>query len=357
MLPRACGSIGENACLSRRGSRSTAPVAQKTPTTTSGEAPPVNNSLALNTAPYEPIAEFTASGTLPKISGTTLAWQYYSKPYKQSGRPHVAIILSELGMHEGDVDEALHLPQQMTFSLSPYTSHVAEIADRLRGLGYETMFDVPLQAGDYPYSDPGPYAMLINNKEEANTEALTQALSRFSGYTGGVAAAEVITGSDSHMNLLATEFTRRGIMLVYAKNKLNERFGALPFSNAWSALPAQILLDEDQDAAAIKESLKALVDLTKKQYSAIGILRAYPVSMQALAEWLPTLEAQGIELVPLSVIAKEKYHIYNIEGEGVAKPASEGHGEEAAPAEGHEAPAEHEKKEEKPAEAEGGEHH
>ncbi len=294
------------------------------------------NARALNSAPYEAITEFTADGPLPRMSGSLMPWQYYAKSYAPAtDYPRVAIIVSDLGTQSGDIDAALRLPTQVTFSLSPYVSHAQETADRLRGMGFETMVDIPLQADDYPYSDPGPYAMLIGNSEKANADALHGALARFAGYTGGVASGhEILSGSESEMFLLVKEFTHRGIVFVYAPNAYNALFAALPFSNAWMAMPADILIDETPDEAHIKASLQKLLEMAKKQYFTIGILRPYPSSLETLQEWLPELEKQHIELVPLSVIARRKYREFEIH-EDEAAPAAEKKppAEEAAPKE------------------------
>jgi polysaccharide deacetylase 2 family uncharacterized protein YibQ len=284
----------------------------------------------LNGAPYDAITEPSPTGPLPKISGDVMAWQYYAKPYRpQTHGPKIAVVISRLGMRPEDVETALHLPQQVTLGLSPYAPHVAETAEHMRALGYETMIDIPLEPADYPYSDPGPAAVLTGNDEKGNLMALHQALSRFAGYTGGVASGdEVITGSESRMPLLVKEFTHRGILLLYGRKPGNERFTALPFSNAWSAMPGEELLDGLRDPAILRRNLAALLETAKTQGTAIGILQSYPAGLRILQDWLASLEKQHVELVPLSVIASSRYHIYSTREESPAKPAASGHEDE-----------------------------
>jgi polysaccharide deacetylase 2 family uncharacterized protein YibQ len=281
---------------------------------------------ALKSAPYELITESSPYGPLPKISGDEMAWQYYAKSYRAAPHhPKIAIVIAGLGNRAGDVDAAMHLPPEVTLSLSPYMPHVADVAERLRGLGFETMIDVPMEPTDYPYSDPGPYAVLDANGDKENLAALHQALGSFSGYIGGVAVTdESITGSDTKMPMLVNEFSHRGILLLYAQNPQNARWGALPFSNAWSALPADVLLDATPDAAHIRDALNALATDAKSHADAIGMLRPYPVSLATLREWLASQGGKAVELVPLSLVAAQRYHIYALPKLEETKAAAKG---------------------------------
>ena len=79
------------------------------------------------------------------------------------------------------------------------------------------------------------------------------------------------------------------------------------FNGDLAPVPAarrDLFLDESDDRAAIASAIDRLVDLALRRGAAIGIAHPRPETIAALAERLPRLRDQGVELVPVSFLAE-----------------------------------------------------
>ena len=63
-------------------------------------------------------------------------------------------------------------------------------------------------------------------------------------------------------------------------------------------------IDANPARGPILAQLKQLVATAKTKGFAIGIISALPVSVDTIAEWANTLDAEGVELVPASALMK-----------------------------------------------------
>ena len=67
-----------------------------------------------------------------------------------------------------------------------------------------------------------------------------------------------------------------------------------------------VFLDNDPDPEAVRVQLQRLIDKAKRRGSAIAIGHPYPQTLAVLAEQLPQLAEQGIELVPVSDLVEQR---------------------------------------------------
>jgi Uncharacterized protein conserved in bacteria len=63
-------------------------------------------------------------------------------------------------------------------------------------------------------------------------------------------------------------------------------------------------VDANPARASILSALASLETQAIQSGSAIGIVSALPISVQAVAEWARELDAKGIALVPVSALMK-----------------------------------------------------
>jgi polysaccharide deacetylase 2 family uncharacterized protein YibQ len=259
---------------------------------------------ALPVAPIKAVSEKTAEGILPKVSTEGLRpWQAYAKKFSAAANdPLITIIVVGLGMSKDTTQSALHLQEDFTLSFSPYAAQPDLWANHARADGHEVMLDFPVQQADFPASDPGPMGLLSSLKPEENKQRLHAVLTRFSGYTGLVHIIGAAIPSAVIQHCL-TDIAARGLLMVEspqsgtaAPANQKQQMGLISFT-------PDALIDASLESESITLALQNLTEKAKRTGSAIGIARAYPLTLERLQTWQPTLAEQGVKLAPLSALA------------------------------------------------------
>ncbi len=303
----ANGDIDGNARHTKHSEEPKAPILSSASSLQS----PIISKEGLAPAPLATITEDSDKGLLPITSSDgTVPWKYYARPYTppQPRHPMVAIILTNLGLSKSLTTDVLQLPHTMTLSFSPYANDARVWARQAREEGFESLVDLPMQPQNYPVSDPGPYGLLDNTGAEENSKRLHWTLSRFPGFVGVLAPTdEKLTANPTFMEPTLIELAGRGVLFLYLKTPQNAQLPDLLKSHKIYMLGVDEELDSEISQDAIEAKLQTLVDLAKKNGSAIAIAHSYPPTVDALTAWAAGLAAQGIDLVPVSAIARQAY--------------------------------------------------
>jgi uncharacterized protein len=246
-------------------------------------------------------------GPLPKISAAGRApMTAYAMPVdKNDKRPKVAVVISGLGIGMAATDLALKtLPPQVTLAFVPYGQSLQSEVDRARGAGHEVLLQVPMEPFDFPNSDPGPHALLVNATAEENMRRFNWAMSRFTGYAGytNLLGARFL-GEAGAIEPVLAEGAKRGLM--FFDNGASTRSLASTAARHANATIATgtLALDDIQSAAAIDTKLVQLETQAKRDGFAIGTGQLYPVTVNRVADWAMNAGARGILVVPVSALA------------------------------------------------------
>lgn len=221
-------------------------------------------------------------------------------------KPRIALVVVGLGLSRSSTDSALELPAGIALSFSPYAFELAQWMEKA-GSARERYLDLPLEPSDYPYSDPGPFALLTGLDDAKNKERFEQVLARANGFTGLVSGPdEKFTENASSFALLLGELKAKKLFYVYSARSENYKFRQAADAAGTPLLGSDRVIDAGLSAETIDAELKALEEKAKESGYAIGMGRPYPVTIQRLSAWVKTLEGKGIELVPLSSLKAEK---------------------------------------------------
>ncbi|MCB1773926.1 MAG: divergent polysaccharide deacetylase family protein [Gammaproteobacteria bacterium] len=212
----------------------------------------------------------------------------------------IAIIIDDLGNNEALGHQAVDLPGALTFSMLPRRPYSSALAQRVHASGREVMLHLPMQASDGRAMGPGGLETHMDRNSFADS------------VRDSVASVPHLAGVNNHMGSLLTREPRamRWLMqdlaciggLYFVDSRTDVRTVARREARLAGLANARrdVFLDHVIEPQAISAQFERLLRLAQLRGSAIGIGHPYPETLALLAERLPTLADQRIELVPVS---------------------------------------------------------
>ncbi|MCD6035933.1 MAG: hypothetical protein K0R63_1674 [Rickettsiales bacterium] len=220
---------------------------------------------------------------------------------------YVAILITGLGLSSIPSGQALELPPEVTMGFSPYTSDIDDWVERAVKRGHEVFLGLPMEPQDYPISDPGPYALISSLSDTENLERLHWILEVTKGYAGVYSPRfEKFTFSLRVVHPILEELKKRGVSFVYGGDAENYSLLNLTDQLGVPTVGTDYVIDETITPSGIAKALKDLETVADKNGYAVGVGRPYPVTTAMLREWLMTLDAKNIRLVPVSELLSHK---------------------------------------------------
>ncbi|HTZ80918.1 MAG TPA: divergent polysaccharide deacetylase family protein [Stellaceae bacterium] len=269
--------------------------------------PLVSRAEPLAPAPDPGLVERSDQGPLPIVGADgRKPWQVYAKPFDRADkRPRIAVMMTGLGLSGAATEAAVNdLSGSVTLVFNPYAQRLDEWIQRARAAGHEVFLSLPMEPINYPRMDPGPHTLLVALDSKQNLERLQWVLSRVTGYVGTVSAAgSRFTTSKSDLLPVLDALNHRGLMFVDARSTDRSIAGSLARSIGLPRASVDIVLDQQASRDAIDQRLAQLEALARQNGVAVAAGDAYPVTIERLAQWIPTLEAKGLALAPVSATA------------------------------------------------------
>jgi polysaccharide deacetylase 2 family uncharacterized protein YibQ len=220
------------------------------------------------------------------------------KVLSQVGSPKIAILLTDLGFSKRATQISSTLPLEIGLGFYPYTTTMKPLLYQAVQRGHEVFLYAPFESGN-PSINPGKLPLLITNTPEKNIQNLNRLLSAFKGYTGIYSVpSEIFTGNQDAINPIIEMINNKNLMFVISSKRDN--FDKL-FKQT-NIIFSDITIDAELSLSSIKNNLQQLISVAKLHGKALGYAQSYPITINALLEWIPSLIEQGIELVPVSAL-------------------------------------------------------
>jgi uncharacterized protein len=264
----------------------------------------VTRGAALTQAPVAGVHQQGPGGLLPIIGlGGRTPFDAYRKPFSDTGKPKVALVIGGLGLNARITQRAIdELPSEVTLSFVPYADNLQGWINKARAAGHEVLIEIPMEPFDYPDNDPGPHTLLSSAAPEENQRRLEFLLSRASGYFG-------VT------NYLGGKFAGAGDASAATMRALKSRGLAFISDGSASALgsaaanvgmrnaQADRSLDQRPSGEDIVAQLGALEAEATQQGASLGFGVAYAVTIDQVARWAREASRRGLVLAPASAVA------------------------------------------------------
>ena len=253
------------------------------------------------------LIEETETGPLPKIAPDgRRAWTEYARAFDKSDRrPRLSIIVSNLGLSSKTTGAVLEaLPPGVTLSFSPAAVDLKKWIAQARKKGHEVLLDLPMEPTEFPKSDPGRDTLLTTASEVENLNRLERVMKRAGGYVGllGIMGTRFTVSADSLKPILKV-LQERGLIFVDGRATSRTMGPTLASEIQLPKAFNNRFIDVTPSGRAINARLNELEQIVKVKRFAVGVAEPYPITIDLLAAWLPTLEAKGIALAPITSVA------------------------------------------------------
>jgi uncharacterized protein len=256
------------------------------------------------------LVEATRHGAIPKIGpdGVRPSARYARPrdlPANKKDSPLISIVIGGLGIGAtGTADAFAKLPATVTFALAPYGADLEKLAERARADQHELLLQVPMEPFDYPDNDPGPQTLLTSLTSEQNIDRLHWLMSRFQGYVGLMSYMGArFTASEQGMAPVLRDAAQRGLIYVDDGSSSRSIAGQLAGAHNLPFARTDIVLDTVPTPVEIDRALARLEMKARDSGVAVGFATAQPATIARIADWAKKVEARGIFLVPITMVA------------------------------------------------------
>ena len=217
------------------------------------------------------------------------------------GRPAITLVIDDMGVTHPYTAQAVALPGPLTLAWFPFARELPAKVAAAAVRGHEAMLHMPMQSHSDSIKQTGPDPLRIDLPPEVNQARLREAIAAVPDSVGvNNHMGSVATRDPLLMALVAREVQAHGLLFLDSV--------VVPHSVALccaelAGVPAaarDVFIDNVANPAVIWGQLAATEAYARRHGHAIAIAHPRARTLAALEVWLPTLQAKGFALWPLS---------------------------------------------------------
>ena len=217
-------------------------------------------------------------------------------------QPSISIIIDDMGYRLKSGNQAINLPGAITYSFLPHSPHVLSLAKRAHEQEKEVMLHLPMEAESGNKLGPGGLTECMTEKKFEEVLA------------SSINSIPYAKGFNNHMGSLLTKsplwMTRLmhavaiNKALFFVDSKTTSDSVALKIARAegLKGTNRDIFIDHEESKEFIEKQLRKLITRARLKGTALAIAHPKKITLSVLEQWLPELEAKGINLVPVSAL-------------------------------------------------------
>jgi polysaccharide deacetylase 2 family uncharacterized protein YibQ len=226
------------------------------------------------------------------------------RPLPGGRPPLVAIVVDDIGHDRAAARQFIDMDAPLTLSVLPHGPFSRRLAVDARARGHEIMLHLPMEPSEFPATNPGPGALLLQMTPHQLMDQLNVDLDLIPGIKGvNNHMGSALSESSAHMRRIFSVLKKRG--LYYIDSRTTAETVARPSAQRLQLPFAErdIFIDHFEDERFIRGQLDQLIQRAKRQGYAVGIAHPYPITHKVLSEFMPLLK-QTVELVPASMVVE-----------------------------------------------------
>ena len=240
------------------------------------------------------------------MNSAQAAWRRNALPFADlNSRPLVSIVIDDVGLDRPRSRRAWELPGPLTMSFLPYSKDLREQIRAARTHGKEIMLHLPMEPTGR--ADPGPGALLVSMSDNDIGRRTAAALDAMEGYVGvNNHMGSRFTAFKPGMQTALQQIRARGLLFLDSRTTAQTVGEQIALEVGVPTLPRNVFLDDEETLASVRRKLVETEEVARRQGYAVAIGHPHDVTLQALAEWLPTLQAKGLALAPITAILRKR---------------------------------------------------
>jgi hypothetical protein len=215
-------------------------------------------------------------------------------------KPAISIIIDDMGYRLKSGHRAVNLPGAITYSFLPHSPHSNQLSQLAYEKNKEVMLHLPMEAESGKKLGPGGLTEDMTEKKfvevlASNIESVPHA-NGFNNHMGSL-----LTKSQLWMTILMREMaTDKNLFFVDSKTTSGSVALKVAREQGLQSIKRDIFIDHEESRKFILKQLRKLIKKSKRNGTALAIAHPKKITLSVLEEWLPELEAQGIQLVSVS---------------------------------------------------------
>ena len=226
------------------------------------------------------------------------------KPAPHKSLPSVALIIDDLGYDKKIAQKFAQLDVVLTFSILPHSPFRQKTIRLAESKGLEIMLHLPMEPVEYPEVDPGPGTLLTSMSADELIAQLDKNLNSLPGVKGvNNHMGSRLTAESTQLYQIFSVLKKRGLYFIDSRTSADSlcepsaRLFQIPFAQR------DVFLDHDPTPEFIRNQIKELIRIARRNGQAVGILHPHATTYQILREMLPDLQKK-VHLVPASKIVR-----------------------------------------------------
>jgi polysaccharide deacetylase 2 family uncharacterized protein YibQ len=225
---------------------------------------------------------------------------------RKAPRGEVALIIDDMGYSLDALDDILALGQPITISVLPYGPHARETAQLAHENSLEVLLHLPLESINDHEADADTEGMILSGMSpEEIVQSFETSLARVP-FADGVNnhMGSKFTADTASMRALLAPIREKGLFFVDSRTTAHSVAYAEAIRMGIPAAERNVFLDADSDRRLIKSRLIELFKLAQKKGRAVGICHPFRETLEALKADFGLFENYGLEVVPVSRLAR-----------------------------------------------------
>ena len=249
-------------------------------------------------------------GTRPRLTHRVLAHVgRVAPPPLPMPDARVALVIDDLGNNFNALTRrALALPQPITFAVLPGLVRTRRVLTEIERSGHEAFLHLPMEAEPSSGYDAGEPQIRVGMAPDAVRSAVESSLAQVGSVSGvNNHMGSRATRSRPEMDVVMGVLAERGLVFLDSQTTPRSVAHVAAAASGVPTLRNDIFLDANKaDAALVAERFEKLVRIATSRGWAIGIAHVNEPTVSVLEQVLPTLEARGVALVPVSELIHER---------------------------------------------------
>ncbi len=250
----------------------------------------------------EKVASLPPASLEQDDDSTLPPWKRYAVkiPDVAPGTPMIAIVIDDVGLNKGRVQQLADVPEIMTLAFLPYANGLADSVRLTRDKGHEVMLHLPMEP-TRKTANPGPNALLKDLGLAEIRKRTIANLDRFSGYVGvNNHMGSKFTAYEEGMAVVMDVLRDRGYLFLDSKTTSKSVGYKLAKERGMPTGIRDVFIDNAINEVAILKQLQVTEKMAVKNGLAIAIGHPHKETINALKKWMPEAVNRGIRFIPIS---------------------------------------------------------